>query len=94
VKHVLQYTIARSNQHLHYPASVGFTLKLNGAINGQAVIGMYNASGLKVLEMQAENVNQELISEIAAGNLDEGIYVVQVVVNNVEVHSAKMVARK
>ena len=76
------------------PASVSFTLKLSGAVSGRAVIGIYSALGTKVLEMQTENVSEELIREIAVSNLDEGVYLVQVVVNNVEVYDAKMVLKK
>ena len=76
------------------PASVSVTLKLSGAITGRANIGMYNASGLKVLEIQTQNISEELIREIAINNLNEGVYVVQVVVGKDEVYETKMILRK
>ncbi|MEI7423307.1 MAG: fibronectin type III domain-containing protein, partial [Prolixibacteraceae bacterium] len=76
------------------PASVNFTLRLSGAITGKAVISMYNAGGLKVAEVQAENVNEELIKEIAVNNLDNGVYVVQVLVNQQELYYTKMIVKK
>jgi hypothetical protein len=45
------------------PASDSFTLKLSGAMSGRADIDMFNANGLKVLEIQAQNVSEELIRE-------------------------------
>ncbi len=53
-----------------------------------------NSNALKVLEIQAQNVNEELIREIAVSNLEEGVYVVQIVVNDEEVYQTKMIIRK
>jgi hypothetical protein len=76
------------------PASVSFTLKLDGVIDGKAVISMFSANGVKVFEIQTENTNEELIREIAVSNLDNGNYVVQVIVNQKELYNAKMIVRK
>jgi hypothetical protein len=76
------------------PASVNFTLRLKGAISGKAVISIYSAAGLKVAEVQAENFNEELIKEIAVNNLDNGVYVVQVLVNQQELYYTKMIVKK
>ena len=76
------------------PAAVNFTLKLSNAIYGKAVINLFNASGVKVLEVQTENASEELIREIAVNNLDDGTYIVQVMVNQQEIYYAKMIVKK
>ena len=76
------------------PATVNFTLKLSNSIYGKAVINLFNASGVKVLEIQTENASEELIREIAVNNLDDGTYVVQVMVNQQELYYAKMIVKK
>ena len=88
--------VVSSNSLTTYPnpAIVSFTLKLKGAINGRAVIDMFNASGVKVFELQAENVNEELIREVAVSNLEDGVYFVQVMVNQQELYNTKMIVKK
>jgi hypothetical protein len=76
------------------PASASFTLKLNDAVEGLAIIKIINSAGVKVMELQAENVNQELLKEIAVNNLENGTYVVQVSLNQEELYSTKVIVKK
>ena len=76
------------------PASVSFALKLNDESEGRAVISIFNSIGIKVMEFQAENINDELLKEIPVNNLDEGIYVIQVLLNNKDLYYEKIVIAK
>ena len=46
------------------------------------------------MEFQAENMNNELLKVIPVGNLEAGIYVVQVLLNQKDIYSAKIVVKK
>lgn len=76
------------------PASVSFSLKLNDESEGRVVVSILNSAGIKVMEFQAENMNDELLKEIPVNNLDEGIYVVQVLLNHKDLYYAKIVVIK
>ena len=76
------------------PASVSFVLKLNDAGEGSAIISILNSSGIKVMELQAEYANYELTKEIPVSNLNEGVYVVQVLLNRKDLYTTKLVVKK
>ena len=76
------------------PASVSFALKLNNAVEGSAVIRIFNSSGIKVMELQAENNDGELLKEIAVNNLKAGIYIAQVLLNQKDLFATKIVVIK
>ena len=76
------------------PASVSFTLKLNDAFDGRAIVRVINPAGIKVMEFEAEYTNGELLKEIPVNNLDDGIYIVQVLLNNKNLYNAKIVVIK
>jgi hypothetical protein len=76
------------------PASVNFTLQLENVNSGRAVISMINSAGLKVLEMQTDTSDEDLIRQITVNNLEDGFYIVQVILNNNEMYYTKMVVKK
>jgi hypothetical protein len=76
------------------PAAVSFTLKLTEVIQGNAVISIYNMAGQKVIELQANHINEQLIREIAVNNLTDGSYVVQVWINQSELYETKLIVKK
>ncbi len=76
------------------PATVSFALKLNDPTEGSAIISIINSSGVKVMELQAEYANYELTREIPVTTLDEGIYVVQVLLNRKDLYITKLVVKK
>jgi len=76
------------------PASVSFVLKLNDAGEGSAIISILNSSGIKVMELQTEYANYELTKMIPVGNLNEGVYVVQVLLNRKDLYTTKLVVKK
>jgi len=76
------------------PASVSFVLKINDQIEGRAVVRIINSSGIKVLEFQAENHHNELLKEIPVSNLEPGIYIVQVLMEQKVLYYTKIVVIK
>jgi len=76
------------------PASVSFSLKLNDESEGRAMVSIINSTGIKVMEFQVENINDEMLKEIPVNNLDEGIYFVRVLLNQKDLYYTKIVVIK
>jgi len=76
------------------PASVSFALKIEDYSEGVAVIRILNSNGIKVMEIELKSINNELLDEIPVTNLREGIYFVQVLVNNKVTYFTKIVVVK
>ncbi len=76
------------------PTAVSFTLKLNDPTEGKAIISIINSAGIKVMEFRTENTNNELLREIPVNSLEDGIYVVQVLLNQKDLYSTKIVVKK
>lgn len=76
------------------PAVVSFTLKLTDTSGGTALVSIINASGIKVMEFQAEYTGNELLKEIPVDRLMPGIYVVQVLLNHQDLYYTKIVVIK
>ena len=76
------------------PASESFALRLNEESEGKAVIRLLNSSGIKVMELQTKKGSEELLKEIPVSNLDKGIYIVQVLMNDKELYSVKIIVSK
>jgi len=76
------------------PASVSFALKIDDAYEGRAIVSIFNSSGIKVMELQTENISEKLLKEIPVNNLDDGIYLVKVLLNNEDLYYTKIVVLK
>jgi hypothetical protein len=76
------------------PASVSFVLRMNNYFEGVAIIRILSSTGIKVMEMELENLNHEATNEIPVTDLNEGIYFVQVLLNNNEMYYTKIVVTK
>ena len=76
------------------PASVSFALKLNDESGGTAVVSITNSAGIKVMEFQTENFNNELLKEVPVNSLNEGIYIVKVLLDNKNLYYTKIVIIK
>jgi uncharacterized repeat protein (TIGR03803 family) len=76
------------------PASVTFALKINGESEGKAIVTVMNSSGMKVLEFQIESTTDELLNEIPVNNLNMGIYLVKVVLDNNDLFFTKIMVLK
>jgi M6 family metalloprotease-like protein len=73
------------------PVSESFSLKINDESEGKAVITIFNSRGIKVLELQTEKKEKELLREISVSNLPYGVYQVRVLVNNEDFYSTQIV---
>ncbi len=76
------------------PATKNFTLKINDESEGNAIISLTNLLGVKVMEFQTEITNDLFLKEISVSTLVEGIYVVQVLLNNKDLYFKKIVIRR
>ncbi len=76
------------------PASVNFALKLNEVSESRGVVTILTSAGIKVMEFEVENMNDELLKEIPVNNLDEGIYIVQVLLDNKNLFYTKIIVIK
>lgn len=76
------------------PATESFALKINDDSGGKAVVSILNSAGIKVIEFQAESVNDKLLKRIPVDNLDKGIYVIRVLLNQKDLHYSKIIVVK
>jgi hypothetical protein len=76
------------------PTSSSFALKISDESEGRAVVSIMNSAGIKVMEFQAENMNDEILKEIPVKSLNKGIYVVQVLIDNKDLYFTKIVVVK
>ena len=76
------------------PAGDSFTLQVNDPTEGEAVVSIINISGMIVMEFHIANFGGDLLRVIPGTNLEEGIYVVKVVINHNIVYSKKLIIKK
>ena len=76
------------------PASTSFDLNLNSSVHGKIIISLYNSSGIKMLEYRTEKLNPELNCQIPVAGLQNGIYSVEVSVNDRKIGYLKIVILK
>jgi parallel beta-helix repeat protein len=77
-------TISSTKSYSVYPnpASTKFILSFNSEIQGETVVSIYNPSGLKLLEYRTEKLTPDFYREIPVSSLHEGIFMIEVSVNN------------
>lgn len=76
------------------PASVSFTLQVNDPTEGEAVVSIINSSGTKVMEFRTTNSGGALQQVIQGNNLEQGLYVVNVVIGQKVLYSKKLIIKK
>jgi len=76
------------------PSTSSFNLKLDDPTAGIAVVTVLNSNGIKMMEFQTNNSDSGILREIPVNNLEEGIYVVQVMLNQQILYSTKIVVKK
>jgi hypothetical protein len=76
------------------PASVSVAIKIDEEYEGRAILSIINSTGTKVMEFKLENISDKVLKEIPVNNLNEGIYVVQLLLDNKEVYYTKIIIRK
>jgi hypothetical protein len=73
------------------PATTSFILNLNSEALGKAFITLYNSSGEKIIERQAEKSDGKLQCEISSASLQDGIYTLEVMVNEEELSYSRVI---
>jgi uncharacterized protein (DUF2141 family) len=76
------------------PASESFALKMTNYAEGEAIIRIFNSTGLKVMEFEVNDFNDEMLKKISVDGLREGIYYIQVLLVNREVYYSKIVVAR
>lgn len=76
------------------PASVSFSLKLPDDQEGEVKVSIINSSGTKVKEFITKSLDDEFLKEISVAGFDEGIYIVNVLINRKDLYSTKIVVVK
>jgi hypothetical protein len=76
------------------PASYSFALELKNFSDGRALVEIFNSAGIKMKELHVESINDNLLKQIPVSDLDKGIYVVKVIVDNNESCYTKIVINK
>ena len=76
------------------PAITSFTLNLYSEAQGKTLVCLYNSSGTKVLEYQTEKLDPKLDCEIPVSNLQSGIYMIEVSVNDEEINYSRVIIIK
>jgi len=73
------------------PAKSNFTLNLSSDFMGETVVTIYNSTGIKSVEYRTEKRDIDLNCEIPVGNLKDGIYTIEVNVNDEEIEYTKLI---
>lgn len=76
------------------PASDNFTLQVNDPTDGEVIVSIFNSTGTKVMELRTTNSGGALERVIQGSNLEEGMYVVNVLINQKVLYSKKLVIKK
>jgi len=88
---VIDISGAKSLSVYPNPAKSVFTLNLYSEAIGEAVISLYSATGMKALEYRTEKKETWLNCEIPVGNFKDGIYMIEVIVNNEEINYTRLI---
>jgi len=73
------------------PVKSNFTLNLCSEAVGETVVSLFKSTGMKALEYRTEKKDPDLICQIDVGNLKDGIYLVEVIVNDEEINYVRLV---
>jgi len=76
------------------PAKNSFVLNIYDEPRGKVIIKIINDAGIEVMNLKTEKVDDEFLKEIPAENLDEGLYIIQVMVDQVHFYSSKIMIIK
>jgi hypothetical protein len=76
------------------PVVTSFALKINDESQGRVLVSIMNSMGNKVMELEAESKDDEILTEIPVYQLKKGIYYLKVLVNNTDLYTEKIVVVK
>jgi uncharacterized protein (TIGR02145 family) len=73
------------------PAEGKITVGLADESRGKTLIGIYNPSGNKVMELRTDKTEDNLIRELSVDRLEQGVYTIKVIVNQKDISFTKLV---
>jgi M6 family metalloprotease-like protein len=76
------------------PVRESFSLQLSAEVQEEAVVSIFNSTGIKVMEFRTDKTNDELLKNISVGNLKAGLYVVKALFSPKDSYSTKMMVMK
>jgi hypothetical protein len=77
------------------PTSTIFNLKFEDETTGRAIISVFNSKGYKVMEFQTEKQSNELmLKDIPVNNLTSGVYIIQIMMNQTDFFTTRLVVLK
>jgi uncharacterized protein (TIGR02145 family) len=76
------------------PVSGNVTISMTDETRGRAIIALYNESGIKVMEILTEKSDDNLFKEIMLNDIDQGVYLVKVTINQKDVYFTRIVVSR
>jgi hypothetical protein len=76
------------------PASESFSVKMNEESEGKALVRIINSSGIKVVEYTVENYKNEILRKVPVKELKEGMYTIEVILDQEEFYFTKIMVIK
>jgi len=73
------------------PADGNITVSLTDESRGKTLVEIFNSSGLKVIELQTDKSDDNLIRELNINKLDQGTYTIKVTVNKEDISFTRLV---
>lgn len=73
------------------PASESFMIRLNSEVMGKTIITIFNSAGNNIMEYQADKREKEFMMELPATGLQQGIYTIEVMVNEEELNYSRVI---
>ena len=90
----IEITASKSLLVYPNPAKNWFILNIYDEPTGKVIIKIINDAGIELMNLKTEKVDGEFLKEIPAENLDEGMYIIQVLVDQVYFYSSKIMIIK
>ncbi len=76
------------------PAKSSFTVCINDLPVGKVNLRIISSTGTKILEIESEKADAEFLKEISTDDLDEGFYIIQIIVNQTYLYNSKILVIK
>jgi hypothetical protein len=70
------------------PAKSSFTVCINDLPIGKVNLRIINSTGTKIMDLETENADIKFFKEIPVDKLDEGFYIIQLIVNHASLYSS------
>ena len=76
------------------PAKSSFTVSIIDQPVGKVNLRIINSTGMKIMDIETEKADIEFLKEIPADDLEEGFYIVQVIIDQTYLYNSKILVIK